>query len=169
MIDANSQLICGELGVAITKKQGRLITIESCTGGGVAHAITETPGSSAWFDRSLVTYSNQAKTDLAAVPASLLKEFGAVSVEVAEAMAIGGLTKSDLDVANSYSIAITGIAGPDGGTAEKPVGLVCFAWGQRVDNRCELMHSSVEHFSGNRAAIRKQSVQFSLQTLVDRL
>lgn len=167
--DAETHSLCIKLGEAIVEKQGRLITIESCTGGGVASAVTETPGSSAWFDRALVTYSNQAKMDLAAVSASVLNTYGAVSIEVAEAMAIGGLLESDLDVVNAYSIAITGIAGPDGGSEQKPVGLVCFAWGYRAGRHCELLHSSLEHFSGDRAAIRSQSVRFSLNTLIEKL
>jgi len=165
MSDTESHVLCAALGEAIVNKQGCLITVESCTGGGVANAVTETPGSSTWFDRALVTYSNQAKTDLAGVPESLLNTHGAVSIEVAEAMAIGGLMKSNFHLANSYSIAITGIAGPDGGSAEKPVGLVCFAWGHKSGNRCKLLHSSIERFSGDRAAIRCQSVQFSVKTL----
>ncbi len=102
-----------------------VVTAESCTGGMLASQLTDLAGSSQWFDRGFVTYSNAAKMEILSVPAQMLSQFGAVSCEVAHAMALGALAASHADL----SIAITGIAGPDGGTSEKPVGTVCFAWG----------------------------------------
>ena len=157
--------ICLDLGECLREREARLITVESCTGGGVANAITEVAGSSDWFDRSLVTYSNQAKTDLALVSPLLIEQFGAVSVEVAEAMATGGLQVSNLDSSYSFSIAITGVAGPGGGSPEKPVGLVCFAWGQRHAGNSTVLHSCRKQFDGDRTAVRQQSILFGLDSL----
>lgn len=115
---------------SILEGQGlRVVTVESCTGGLAAKLLTDTPGSSRWMDRGFVTYSNEAKTDLLGVPEELLGQHGAVSEPVARAMLAGGLRRSLAHV----GLAITGIAGPDGGTAEKPVGTVCTAWGRQED------------------------------------
>ena len=108
---------------AAERQRLKLVTAESCTGGLIAACLTSIPGSSAAFERGLVTYSNVAKTELLGVPAALIAAHGAVSEEVARAMAEGALTQAPVDV----SVAVTGIAGPDGGSAEKPVGLVHFA------------------------------------------
>ncbi|MFT4059573.1 MAG: CinA family protein [Legionella sp.] len=113
-----------EIATLLKEKNWQLVTAESCTGGLVASFLTEIPGSSDWFERGFVTYSNLAKEEMLAVPSILLDEFGAVSEPVAASMALGALKHS----AGQIAVSITGIAGPDGGSAEKPVGTVCFGW-----------------------------------------
>ena len=134
-----------------------LTTAESCTGGMVAAAITDISGSSGWFERGFVTYSNQAKTEMIGVPAELIDKHGAVSEPVARAMAEGALRNSRAQV----SLAITGVAGPGGGTATKPVGMVSFAWSNRL-------HTSVETlvFKGDREQIRVQAAAHALRGLI---
>jgi nicotinamide-nucleotide amidase len=138
-----------------------LATAESCTGGMVATAITDISGSSGWFERGFVTYSNQAKIEMIGVPADLIEKHGAVSEPVARAMAEGALRNSRAQV----SLAITGVAGPGGGTPEKPVGMVSFGWSNRL-------HTSVETlvFKGDREQIRVQAAAHALRgllTLID--
>ena len=136
-----------------------LVTAESCTGGGIAYAITELPGSSGWFERGFVTYSNAAKQEQLGVPHELIVRCGAVSEQVAAAMALGALQHSHAD----YSVAVTGVAGPDGGTEEKPVGTVCFGWAQRgADARTTRIV-----FDGNRQQVRELSILTALQGLAD--
>jgi nicotinamide-nucleotide amidase len=134
-----------------------LATAESCTGGMVATAITDISGSSGWFERGFVTYSNQAKTEMIGVPAELIEKHGAVSEPVARAMAEGALRNSRAQV----SLAITGVAGPGGGTPAKPVGMVSFAWSNRL-------HTSVETlvFKGDREQIRVQAAVHALRGLL---
>lgn len=108
----------------LKKRHGRLVTAESCTGGLIASYLTELPGSSEWFERGFVTYSNLSKEEMLSVPKDLLFQYGAVSEEVAYHMALGALNHSQ----GSIALAVTGIAGPEGGSIEKPVGTVCFAW-----------------------------------------
>lgn len=146
-----------ELGEACARAGLKVATAESCTGGGVGEAITRTPGSSAWFDRGFVTYSNYSKVDLLGVKAETLGGFGAVSEPVAREMATGALHQSDADLA----VAVTGVAGPEGGTAAKPVGLVWFAWAS-LEGGCE---SRFEVFGGDRASIRAQAVAEALRGL----
>lgn len=134
-----------------------LATAESCTGGLIAASCTELAGSSAWFERGFVSYSNASKTDLLGVDASLITEHGAVSEAVARAMAQGALAHSRAQVA----LAVTGVAGPGGGSATKPVGTVCFAWAYPGG-----LHSEVQHFSGDRAQVRAATVQHSLTRLL---
>ena len=136
----------------------RVVTAESCTGGLIAGLLTEIPGSSDVFDRGFVTYSNGAKTDMLGVGDSLIKKHGAVSKEVAEAMARGALKNSKADVA----IAITGIAGPSGGTKQKPVGLVYIATASRHYKDAVVLQN---HFKGKRSAVRVKSVDKSLAVL----
>lgn len=143
------------VGAAAIKSGLRIAAAESCTGGGLAHAITAVPGSSRWFDRGFVTYSNAAKQEMLGVGDVTLARFGAVSEQTAREMAEGALRHSPADI----SIAITGIAGPDGGTAEKPVGTVCVAWVWR--NRTLLSTRVV--FDGDRQAIRRQAVMLALK------
>ena len=133
-----------------------LATAESCTGGMVAAACTDLAGSSQWFERGFVSYSNAAKTELLGVPAELIAQHGAVSEAVARAMAEGALVHSHAQV----SLAVTGVAGPSGGSADKPVGTVWFGWcvaGQT--------HSEVRHFAGDRAAVRRATLQHALARL----
>jgi nicotinamide-nucleotide amidase len=137
-----------------------LATAESCTGGMVAAAITDISGSSGWFERGFVTYSNQAKTEMIGVPADMIDKHGAVSEPVAKAMAEGALRNSRAQVA----LAITGVAGPGGGTESKPVGMVSFAWSNRL-------HTSVEtlQFKGDRKQVRTQAAVHALRGLLELL
>jgi nicotinamide-nucleotide amidase len=134
-----------------------LATAESCTGGMVAMAITDISGSSGWFERGFVTYSNQAKSEMIGVPADMIEKFGAVSEQVARAMAEGALRNSRAQV----SLSITGVAGPGGGTETKPVGMVCFGWSNRL-------HTLVEThvFKGDRERIRVQAAEQGLRGLL---
>jgi nicotinamide-nucleotide amidase len=148
------------VGALLLANGQRLATAESCTGGWVAQCLTAIAGSSDWFERGFVTYSNEAKQEMLGVSAETLLRQGAVSEATAVSMASGALAHSHAD----WALAITGIAGPTGGTAEKPVGMVCFAWagpeGARdVETRC---------FSGGREEVRAQSVAHALSGLLDR-
>jgi nicotinamide-nucleotide amidase len=138
-----------------------LACAESCTGGWVAQTITAVAGSSDWFDRGFVTYSNAAKQEMLDVRSATLDRYGAVSEETARAMAQGALAHSRAGVA----LAITGVAGPTGGTPAKPVGMVCFAWALR-DGACD---SRTLHFAGDREQVRRQSVIAALEGVLDRL
>ena len=146
------------VGEALRARGWMAATAESCTGGLVAGAITDVAGSSAWFDRGFVTYSNAAKEALLGVPAALIAVHGAVSEPVARAMASGAIARSDAAVA----VAITGVAGPGGGTAAKPVGLVCFAFATRAG----AVESVTRHFDGDRAAVRHAAVVTALEGIV---
>lgn len=153
--------LAATLGRACRRRGVRLAAAESCTGGGVGEAITRVAGSSEWFDRGFVTYSNAAKEELLGVFAATLRAHGAVSEAVACEMAAGALARS----AARAAVAVTGIAGPGGGSRDKPVGLVWLAWADRggiVQPRRFL-------FRGDRAAIRHQSVAVALQGLIDLL
>lgn len=145
------------VGRALAAKGWLLASAESCTGGGIAYAITEIAGSSEWFDRSFVTYSNAAKTDMLGVPEEMLIRFGAVSEEVAAAMAEGALANSKAHVA----ISTTGIAGPGGAVPGKPVGTVCFGWAMNGKTSVERLV-----FPGDRQAVRQQTVIYALQGLL---
>jgi nicotinamide-nucleotide amidase len=148
-----------------------MATAESCTGGLIAAACTDLAGSSAWFERGLVTYSNEAKTDLLGVPAELIAQQGAVSEAVARAMVTGALARSRAQVA----VAVTGVAGPGGGSASKPVGTVCFAWGLPTDGGptigAETVWVKVQtcHFEGDRAAVRLATQAHALGQLLELL
>jgi len=147
------------IGDLLVRRTWMLTTAESCTGGGVAHAVTSIAGSSRWFERGFVTYSNLAKQQMLGVPMELLQSHGAVSEPVVRAMADGALRNSAAQV----SLAISGIAGPDGGSADKPVGTVWFAWavsGRTLISRCE-------HFDGDRARVREQAVLTALAGVLD--
>lgn len=150
-----------QLAQLLTQRQFRLVVAESCTGGWLAKVLTDLPGSSEWFDRGYVSYSNQAKHTMLGVSQQTLEQFGAVSLETVGEMTQGALQKSGVDVA----VAISGIAGPGGGSEEKPVGTVCFSWQISgttllVDQRC---------FDGDRDQVRLQSVVHALQQLIDLL
>lgn len=134
-----------------------LATAESCTGGLIAAACTDLAGSSLWFERGFVTYSNAAKTELLGVPTELIEQHGAVSEPVARAMANGALAHSHVQVA----IAVTGIAGPSGGSADKPVGTVWFGWATPTG-----LFSERQHFAGDRAAVRAATVHHALTRLL---
>jgi nicotinamide-nucleotide amidase len=149
------------LGARLKARRLKLATAESCTGGWIAQATTSVAGSSEWFERGFVTYSNPAKKELLGVRARTLSRHGAVSRETARDMAAGALKRSRAQVA----IAVTGIAGPGGGTRRKPVGTVCFAWSRKGG----AVESVVRRFFGNRERIRRQSVVYALRGLLERL
>lgn len=148
-----------DLGEQLVRTDQRIATVESCTGGGIAHLVTSVAGSSGWFERGFITYSNDAKAEMVGVDRELIENHGAVSTEVAVAMAEGGIRFSAAD----YCIAVTGLAGPDGGSTDKPVGTVCFAWAERKHDTI----ATREHFSGDRTVIRRLSVAHALQGLLD--
>ena len=145
------------LATLLLRRGQRLVTAESCTGGLIAGALTALPGSSVWFERGWVTYSNAAKIDELGIDAHLLMTHGAVSEEVAAAMATGARTRGQAD----FALSVTGIAGPDGGTPEKPVGTVCFGWSTPTHTLTETWH-----FNGDRQRVREQSVSQALAGLI---
>jgi nicotinamide-nucleotide amidase len=150
-----------KVAAALIARRAMLTTAESCTGGWVSEVLTAIAGSSAWFERGFVTYSNAAKEEMLGVRAETLAQHGAVSEPVAREMALGALVHSHASVA----LAVTGIAGPSGGSAEKPVGTVCFAWAgagrpARVETR---------RLPGDREAVRRQSVERALQGVLELL
>ena len=149
-----------EVGELLRQRGLHLATAESCTGGGLAHALTAIPGSSDWLQCGFVTYSNASKTNLLGVPPALIDHHGAVSGEVAAAMAAGACERGPVPVA----VSTTGIAGPGGGTPDKPVGTVWFGW-------CLHGHTTTERqvFEGDRAAVRAQAVLWALRGLKARL
>ena len=150
--------LAARLGALLEARGWRVSTAESCTGGLLAGAITDVAGSSGWFERGFVTYSNLAKIEMIGVPATLIEQHGAVSEPVAKAMAEGALRNSRAQV----SIAITGVAGPAGGSEAKPVGTVSFAWSNRL-------HTGVETqlFKGDREQVRTQAAAHALRKLLE--
>ncbi|WP_195742060.1 CinA family protein [Methylobacillus flagellatus] len=156
--DAELLTISHKLGDTLIKQGLRLALAESCTGGWASQCVTAVPGSSSCFDRGFVTYSNEAKQQMLGVGADTLSQHGAVSEETAKEMALGALAYSTADI----SASITGIAGPDGGSEQKPVGTVCFGWAHR-DGR---IITQTHHFLGDRDAVRRQSVKTALTGLL---
>ena len=152
-----TQDLCRLLADLLLKNDLKLTTAESCTGGMISAACTDLAGSSDWFERGFVTYSNEAKTELLGVDAGLLEAHGAVSEPVARAMAFGAIRHSKAQV----SIAVTGIAGPAGGSAAKPVGTVWFGFSVQGS-----LHSEMQRFAGDRAAVRQQTMVHALQRVV---
>lgn len=150
MTDAQLEQLAARLGEALKSRNLWLATAESCTGGWVGEAVTSVSGSSAWYDRGFITYTNQAKEDMLGVSAATLAAFGAVSEATVREMVLGALKHSRAQVA----LAISGIAGPTGGTPEKPVGLVWFAWAF-PEGRVE---AEQRIFSGDRQGVRRQAV-----------
>ena len=159
-IDDPLRALAARLGAAALAHGTMIATAESCTGGLVAGAITAIAGSSAWFERGFVTYSNLAKEQQLGVPPATLARFGAVSEEAAKAMAQGAVRAG----AAQWAVAVTGIAGPDGGSPDKPVGTVWFAWAGPGH-----LQALRRHFDGDRTAVRLASVRVALEGLVDRL
>ena len=147
------------VGSALRARQRVLAVAESCTGGWIAKVITDVPGSSGWFDRGFITYSNTAKLELLGVPETILLAQGAVSAETVAAMATGTLAQARADVA----VAVSGVAGPDGGSADKPVGTVYLAWLQRD----QAVRVERRQFAGDRDTVRRQTVIAALQGLLD--
>lgn len=148
-----------QLGEALQKRCCKLALAESCTGGLVSSLITEIPGSSVWFDCAFVTYSNASKIQLLDVSKDTIATFGAVSEATAKEMASGALKNSQADIAGS----ITGVAGPDGGSKEKPVGTVCFGWAKKSGN----LFSKTTLFNGSRQQVRAQAANFMMTTLLE--
>lgn len=153
--------LASRVGAALQSHGMMLVTAESCTGGGVASAVTEIAGSSAWFDRGFVTYANQAKVEMLNVSPDTLAQFGAVSEAAVREMVAGALQHSQAQVA----LAVSGIAGPGGGSPEKPVGTVWFAWGIKGGVSVALLHN----LAGNRTEIRAQAVRIALQGVLELL
>jgi nicotinamide-nucleotide amidase len=159
-IEADFSALVAEVAEGLVAREALLVTAESCTGGWIAKVCTDRAGSSAWFDRGVVTYSNAAKHELLGVPEALIAQHGAVSRPVVEAMAAGALAHS----AARYSVAVSGIAGPSGGTPDKPVGTVWLAWGTPAG-----VSAVCAHFSGDREQVRAATVAAALRGLLERL
>ena len=157
MTDSELMQLSEQVGLALKARGATLTTAESCTGGWIAKAITDIAGSSAWFERSFVTYSNEAKSQMIGVREVTLEQYGAVSEQVVIEMAIGALRAARAD----FAISVSGIAGPDGGSAEKPVGTVWFGIatvaGQGITQR--------ECFEGDRESVRRQATAYALNLL----
>ncbi|HET9680015.1 MAG TPA: CinA family protein [Gammaproteobacteria bacterium] len=153
-MDSSLEKLAQQVVNALTKQGLQLITAESCTAGWVAKAITDVAGASRCFERGFITYSNAAKEEMLAVRPATLSRHGAVSEAVVREMAAGALAASHADI----SVAVSGVAGPDGGTADKPVGLVWLAWQLNTD--CRVLQAN---FSGGRDAIRRAAVTAALQ------
>ena len=160
LTDAALAKIVAALSEKLLRRRLSLATAESCTGGWIAKCCTDRAGSSAWFERGFVTYSNRAKSELLGVAAQVLEEAGAVSEIVARQMAAGAVSRSAADV----SVAVTGIAGPDGGSADKPVGTVWFGWSVE-----DALSTDCRVFEGDREDVRRQAVAHALNGLIDRL
>jgi nicotinamide-nucleotide amidase len=151
---------CAQLALVLQERGWMMATAESCTGGLIAAACTDLAGSSAWFERGFVTYSNEAKAEMLGVDPALIVQFGAVSEPAVRAMAQGALQYSQAQVA----IAVTGVAGPSGGTVDKPVGTVWLGWATPDGVRTEL-----RHFEGDRASVRAATVKLALEELLSLL
>jgi len=164
MIDEALFQLSENLGAALAGRGWLLGTAESCTGGLVAGTVTAVPGSSVWFDRGFATYSNQAKIDLLGVTPQSLQAHGAVSEQVAREMAVGVLVVSP---AVTVSVSITGVAGPGGATADKPVGRVCFGFARRNGSEGPLVYVKTCDFDGDRARVRHEAVRYALEGLLD--
>jgi nicotinamide-nucleotide amidase len=148
------------LAELLLAKRRKLCTAESCTGGLIAKTFTDLAGSSDWFERGFVTYSNAAKSEMLGVPPSVIEDYGAVSEAVANAMASGALRHSAAD----YAIAVTGVAGPGGGSAEKPVGTVWIAVASK-----DLLEARCHQFDGDRAAVREATLVAGIEKLIERI
>src|SRR3990172_6300417 len=155
MADSKLYELAEEVGQALKARGLMLASAESCTGGWVSEAVTMVPGSSDWFERGFVTYTYISKREMLGVKEATLEKRGAVSEEVVREMADGALARSHAQVA----VAVSGVAGPSGGTPEKPVGTVCFAWGMKSGNP----RSETKRFSGDRESVRRQSVEHALK------
>jgi nicotinamide-nucleotide amidase len=155
-----NDVLVDRLVTQLLKRHATVATAESCTGGWIAKTITDIPGSSEWFEYGFVSYGNNAKTDLLGVAAELIDQYGAVSEEVAQAMVRGAAERA----AAQFAVAVTGVAGPTGGTPEKPVGTVWFAWqfAGKVDTECQ-------QFDGDRDTVRRQTVTAALLGLAERV
>jgi nicotinamide-nucleotide amidase len=156
MADDTAEVLAATVGRLLKGKGEKLVTAESCTGGGVAEAVTAISGSSEWFDRGFITYSNDAKVEMLKVTPATLASHGAVSEETAREMALGALAVSP----GTVSVSVTGIAGPTGGSRAKPVGTVCFAWARSGE---AVPRSETRRFAGDRESVRRQAVVRALK------
>lgn len=159
MTQAAIQALATRLGEALMRRNWRLVTAESCTGGWISKSVTDIAGSSDWFDRGFVTYSNAAKTEMLGVKPDLIETQGAVSEAVVRAMATGALARST----GHCSVAVSGVAGPSGGTADKPVGLVWLAW---ASGRGDAVMTAHYVFPGDRESVRENAVRQALEGLL---
>lgn len=150
--------LCQKLAELLISRQQMMATAESCTGGGIATALTDLAGSSAWFDAGFVTYSNQAKQRMLAVPESVLIEHGAVSQPVVETMVRGAIANSQAQ----FAVAVSGVAGPGGGSVDKPIGTVWIAWGDATTQQSQRFQ-----FSGDRQQVRAQTILAALTALIE--
>jgi len=160
-MDSELVMLADQLGRELKRHGEMLVTAESCTGGWLGAVVTAVPGSSHWYDRGFITYTNTAKREMLGVKTETLTRFGAVSEQTARAMVEGALAASQAGLA----VAITGIAGPGGGTREKPVGTVCLAWAARR----QPPRTMTAHFQGDRESIRRSAIKAALQGLKDLL
>ena len=160
VMSTNASLQSQNIAARLLELGCRVCTAESCTGGLIAKTFTDLAGSSDWFERGFVTYSNEAKNELLAVPVSIIADYGAVSEPVATAMASGALRHSRAD----YAIAVTGVAGPSGGSTDKPVGTVWIAVASARQHSARLFH-----FDGDRAAVREATLDAALEMLLEML
>lgn len=161
MDDLTLQDLAGKVGSALAQQGLMLASAESCTGGWLGQTITSIAGSSVWYERGFITYAVISKREMLGVSGATLEQYGAVSEEIAYEMAEGAIARSHAQVA----VSVTGIAGPDGGSAEKPVGMTCFAWIIKDG----LARTEIRYFSGSREAIRRQAVAGALQGVIDLL
>jgi nicotinamide-nucleotide amidase len=154
------------LALILVERSWKIASAESCTGGLVSTTLTDLAGSSDWFERGYITYSNEAKSECLDVPIEIIEAFGAVSEQVAKAMADGARRKADVNVA----ISITGIAGPTGGSVEKPVGTVCFGWSIKQNVGDDIKTITItKQFSGDRQTVRVQACDYALSKLLELL
>lgn len=158
MTDSQLYELAERVGTALKAKGLMMTTAESCTGGWIAQAVTAVSGSSAWFERAFVTYTNTAKQEMLGVKSETLEACGAVSEQTVREMTAGALARSHAQVA----VSVSGVAGPTGGTPQKPVGMVCFGWGSNAGE----VHTTTAHFKGDREAVRRQAVVYALQRVL---
>ncbi len=157
--EESNRLLAKQLGVCLQAMSLKLATAESCSGGWVAKTITDLPGSSAWFEAAIVCYSNESKHDLLGVSKAIIDEFGAVSGDTVLAMTDGVFDHTSADVV----VSVSGIAGPDGGSDDKPVGTIWLCWGKRDKSS----YTNKFHFAGDREAVRLQAVEAALNSVMD--
>lgn len=161
--DAQLERLAARVGRGLLKEHLQVVTAESCTGGWIAKCLTDVAGSSQWFAEGFVTYGNESKTLRLGVPRAILKKTGAVSEETVRAMAAGALRRTKAQIA----VAVTGIAGPDGGVPGKPVGTVWLGWAIRRGEAIRV-RTQLKHFRGDRQAVRRKTVQLALKGLLAR-
>ena len=163
MIDRELYALAERIGRALAERSLLLVTAESCTGGWIGETVTMVPGSSAWYDRGFITYTNAAKQQILGVKAATLREHGAVSEPVVREMAAGALAASGAQIA----VSVSGVAGPTGGTPDKPVGTVCIGWARKGDAADAEIHAETCRFQGDREAVRRQSVVRALRRVLE--